>query len=341
MPYSERKVLYDKIAQARESTVLAYVNNIALPNPPLCILSARYINKLLSSLSVLKNRLDFILITNGGDTNAPLRIVTLLKSYFKEINVILPYRCYSAGTALALGCDNIIMLKTSNLGPIDPSVSNPHNTDSQGRNLPSISVEEVKSYFKFVKEDVSIHSEENLSKALDKLTNRISPLALGSVKQGTSHAKLIARNLLLGSKKYNFWEINRIIKMLSSDFFTHTYPISREEAINRVGLKIIKAETLDSENFQFSNLVEKISEDFATELNWDEEWVPQRYVDERTSRAGFNVSQLPLDDDLIVTIIETHDDKRYLKKETMRIALNQTQQGAQYNFGTVRVRWAK
>ena len=103
MAYNERKTLYDKIAQVRSSTVLTYVNNIALPNAPLCVVSARYINKIISSLTNIKDKLDFIIITNGGDTNAPLRIMSLLRGYFKEVNVILPYRCYSAGTALALG----------------------------------------------------------------------------------------------------------------------------------------------------------------------------------------------------------------------------------------------
>lgn len=339
MAYNERKILYDKIAQVRDSTVLTYVNNIALPNAPLCVVSARYINKIINSLTNLKDKLDFIIITNGGDTNAPLRIVSLLRSYFKEVNVMLPYRCYSAGTALALGCDNIIMLKTANLGPIDPSVTNPHNIDGVGKLLPPISVEEVKSYFKFVKDDVGIKSEENISKALDKLTNKTSPLALGSVKQGVSHAKLIAKNLLSSTKKYNRWQINRIIDMLSSDFYTHSYPISREEAIERVRLKIIKAEALNSEELDFSSTVSKIYEDFATELKWDEEWYPQHHIDEITTRTGFNNNQLPIDTDFIQTIIESHDGKRYSKKETIRIVGISTQQGIQYNQGTVRIRW--
>lgn len=341
MAYNERKSLYDRIAQVRGSTVFAYINNIALPSAPLCVVSARYINKIINSLPNLKDKLDFIFITNGGDTNAPLRIISLLRNYFKEVNAILPYRCYSAGTALALGCDNIIMLKTANLGPIDPSVSNPHNIDAQGKSLPPISVEEVKSYFKFVKNDVGIKSEENIFKALDRLTNRTSPLALGSVKQGISHAKLIAKNLLSSTKKYTRWQIRSMINMLSSDFYTHSYPLSREEAIERVKLKIIKAEDLKSEGFDFSDNVTKIYEDFATELKWCEEWYPQRYIDERTTRAGFNDNQLPIDIDLIQTIIESHDDKRYSKKETLRIVGIPSQQGMQYKLGTVRVRWEK
>jgi len=330
MAYNERRIIYDKIAQVRDSTVLAYVNNIALPNAPLCIVSARYINKIISSLTNLKNKLDFIVITNGGDTNAPLRIVSLLRSYFNEINVILPYRCYSAGTALALGCDNVIMLKTANLGPIDPSVTNPHNLDGAGKPLPPISVEEVKSYFKFVKDDVGIKSEGRISEALDKLTDKTSPLALGGVKQGISHAKLIAKNLLSSTKKYNRLKIKRIIDMLSSDFYTHSYPISREEAIERVGLKIIKAEALNSQQLNFSDEVSKIYEDFATELKWDEEWYPQHHIDDITTRAGFNNNQLPIDTDFIQTIIESHGDKKYAKKETIRIVGIPMQQRMQY-----------
>ena len=231
------------------------------------------------------------------------------------------------------------MLKTANLGPMDPSVTNPYNIDGVGKPLPPISVEEVKSYFKFVKDDVGIKSEENITKALDKLTNKTSPLALGSVKQGISHAKLIAKNLLSSTKKYNGWQIKRIIDMLSSDFYTHSYPISREEATKRVGLKIINAETLNSKELDFNDAISKIYEDFATELKWDEEWYPQHHIDEATTRAGFNNSQLPINTDFIQTIIESHDNKNYAKKETIRIVGIPLPQGMQYNQGTVRIRW--
>jgi len=339
MAYADRKALYQMIAAKRQTTVLAYVNNIALPNAPMCMVSVRYIDKILSSLPQLKDKLDFILITNGGDTNAPLRILSLLRSRFKEINVILPYRCYSAGTALALGCDNIIMLRTANLGPIDPSINNAHNIDSQGRLLPAISVEEVKAYFDFIKHDLKIKKEVSLSKSLDKLTDRISPLALGSVKQGISHAKLIARNLLQQTKKYTPSQIKKTIEMLSSDFHMHSYPICREEAMSRLGLEIIYAESLNDVDFDFDMSISEIYEDFAAELNWDEEWVPQRFLDERTTRAGFNSSQLPIDDDLVVTKIESHDDKQYRKSETLRIMIGKSAQGDQLKMNTVRVGW--
>ena len=88
MSYDNRKTIYDKISEERNSTVIAYVNNIRLPNAPICVVSTRYFYKIIKSLSSIRERLDLILITNGGDTNAPLRIINLLRCFFKEINVM-------------------------------------------------------------------------------------------------------------------------------------------------------------------------------------------------------------------------------------------------------------
>jgi len=343
MAYAERKILYENIAQERGNTVLAYVNNIRLLNAPMCVVSVRYIYKIIKSLSPdkLKDTLDFIMITNGGDTNAPLRIISLLRCFFKRINVILPYRCYSAGTALALGCDNIIMGPMSNLGPIDPSVNNPHNVDEKGKLLPAISVEAVKAYFTFVSKDLKIKSENHKAEALNKLITRISPIALGCVKQGTSHAKLIAKNLLCITKKFNFWQIRRIINMLSSDFHTHSYPITREEVVKRVKIDVINMEDLNTATFDFAGTIGKIHEDFSKELKWDEDWIPQHYMDEITTGAGFNFNQLPIDTDLIQTAIESSDDERYYKKETLRLLGQNTPQGPLYGLKTVKLGWSK
>jgi len=342
MAYQERKALYDKLSNKRNSTVMAYVNNIGLPVSPMCVISARYIHKILQSLDDKKEKLDFIVITNGGDTTAPVRIISLLRHYFREINIVLPYRCYSAGTALALGGDNIIMGPISNLGPIDPSVNNPHNIDGNGRPLPAISVEAVKAYFNFIKEDLGIKDEGNVAEALNKLTNRTPPIALGCVKQGISLAKLVATNLLSDSDKYTDEEKKKIINILSTDFHAHSYPITRNEAEKRVGLKIVKFEALNDGDFHFDKILEEIYEDFAKELVWDEEWLPARHRTKITSALGFNPQKdLPHDTDLFQTIIESHSDNRYVKKEVLRIGGLQTPQGMVYNLSSPSVRWEK
>lgn len=69
-----------------------------------------------------KKGLTLLLHTPGGITNAAETIVSYLHSKFDYIEVIVPTYAMSAGTMVALGSDNIIMGRQSQLGPIDPQV---------------------------------------------------------------------------------------------------------------------------------------------------------------------------------------------------------------------------
>lgn len=68
------------------------------------------------------DELDLILHVPGGDIAATQSIVEYLRSKFSHIRAIVPLAAMSAGTMLALACDEIVMGAHSNLGPIDPQM---------------------------------------------------------------------------------------------------------------------------------------------------------------------------------------------------------------------------
>ena len=70
--------------------------------------------------------LDLILHTPGGDPNTVETIVNYLRHKFDgELRAFVPLAAMSAGTMLALACDQIFMAAHSRLGPIDPQVLQP------------------------------------------------------------------------------------------------------------------------------------------------------------------------------------------------------------------------
>lgn len=70
--------------------------------------------------------LDLILHTPGGDPNTVETIVNYLRHKFDgELRAFVPFAAMSAGTMLALACDQICMAAHSRLGPIDPQVLQP------------------------------------------------------------------------------------------------------------------------------------------------------------------------------------------------------------------------
>lgn len=67
--------------------------------------------------------LDLILHTPGGDIAATESLVDYLRSMFGEsIRAIVPQMAMSAGTMVALACNEIVLGKHSSIGPIDPQI---------------------------------------------------------------------------------------------------------------------------------------------------------------------------------------------------------------------------
>ena len=74
-----------------------------------------------------------ILDTPGGVVEVVERMVTVLRSVYSEVTVIVPDRAMSAGTILALSADRIMMDNLSCLGPIDPQI------ERDGKLVPALS----------------------------------------------------------------------------------------------------------------------------------------------------------------------------------------------------------
>lgn len=65
--------------------------------------------------------LDLILHSPGGDADAAKAIMSYLRDQgFDPIRAIVPIAAMSAATMMALSCDEILMARHSQLGPIDP-----------------------------------------------------------------------------------------------------------------------------------------------------------------------------------------------------------------------------
>lgn len=67
-------------------------------------------------------QLDLILHSPGGSPEAAEQLVNYLRTQFDYVRAIVPIQAKSAATMIALGCDEIVLGKHSELGPIDPQI---------------------------------------------------------------------------------------------------------------------------------------------------------------------------------------------------------------------------
>lgn len=240
MGYQQRLDLITQLQKLRESTVLCLLTSLR-PNVP-TVISEDCLRAMYDHLLRLPKRpiekLDLFLCSNGGVGTVSWRMVAVLREFAKKVNVLIPYRAYSAATMIALGADEIIMHPFGELGPIDPTVSNDFNPVEGNRRL-GISVEDVTAYVGFIKNTVGITHEDELIKAIEVLAQKVHPLALGNVERFLSQSRMIARKILRTHMKEDEEHIiNEIVENMASKLYFHGHAINRKEALNDLHLKV-------------------------------------------------------------------------------------------------------
>ncbi|MGR5869554.1 SDH family Clp fold serine proteinase [Bacillus pacificus] len=120
----ERKYYLQKISELRGNRdILVFASDINKGHAPISIdyEDLLAINDQVSNLS--GSELDIILETPGGSGEVAEDIVKLLREKYDNIAVIVPGWAKSAGTLIAMSCDEILMEPASALGPIDAQIN--------------------------------------------------------------------------------------------------------------------------------------------------------------------------------------------------------------------------
>jgi hypothetical protein len=201
----------------------------------------------LTALGGHKPAIDLVLSTNGGDTEAPCRVVHLIREFCDKFAVLVPHRASSAGTHVAMGADEIVMTPLSVLGPTDPSRSHPLLPRREGaKEAEPISVQDMRHAMQFIRESAPsgvAYTPEALAQIFSSLFEKIHPLAIGAIEQSYALAKLVGRMCLETHMNAvtDKAQIDAIVNRLCDDYKSHSFPISRREA-KAIGLKVVDAE---------------------------------------------------------------------------------------------------
>jgi len=259
--YQDRIDLYEKLEKEYDSKVLVYVtsdrNNMAGQIAQDVI---DFFIGQLDKIGVAK-KISLYLYTRGGDTAAAWNIVNLLRMYCDELQVIVPHKAHSAGTIISIGANEIIMTKQATLSPIDPSINtalNPSIPNNIRETFP-VSVEAVKGYLEFAKEELAIKEDIALSNILIELSKHVHPLVLGQVYRSRAQIQMLAEKLLQNQVQ-NKEITKKIIAFLCSESGSHDYTINRREAKNDLGLKVSQPTEAQY------NIIKGIYDDISDEL---------------------------------------------------------------------------
>ncbi len=215
------------------------------------------------------DKISLILITNGGVTSTAWSLVNLIRNFCDKFEVIIPANCFSSGTLISLGADNLIMTKQATLGPIDPSTNGPFNPVMNGTNQRvSVSVEFVKAYIEMAKNEFGIRSQQYMTEILLKLSDKIHPLALGQVYRSRQQIQMLAKKLMSWQKLSKETE-DRIINFLCSESGSHDYAIRRKEARDYLGLNV------ESPDQDLYKTIKAIYDDISNEFEFTNPYNPE------------------------------------------------------------------
>lgn len=269
--FTDRIVLYKKIEAERKSKLLVYITSTRGG------LETQIANDILPKFTEHLDKLGdtqkitLYLYTNGGNTLAAWSLVNLIRSFCKEFEVIIPANCFSSGTLICLGSDNIVMTKQATLGPIDPSVNGPFNPMIPGINDPNakllVSVEYVNAYIEMAKTNFGINDQSCMKDLLLSLSEKIHPMTLGQVYRTRSQIQMLARKLMKWHK-LTLEQEDEIIKFLCSESGSHDYSIHRGEAVEHLGLHVEKP-TMD-----FYKVIKAVYDDISKELELESPYNP-------------------------------------------------------------------
>ena len=286
MSYTNRKKLYESLETYRDRPLIAYITSIR-PN----------FNGVMSSDSIIPiveqieripldhKKIDFLIISNGGDPITSLRIVSLLRERFDRISVLVPYVAYSAATILALGADEIVMHPYSNLGPVDPQLTVQHNNAYGVPESINFSSEDLRNYIDFIRNDVGLTDQKHLANTIFPLLKDIGAIPIGNAKR-SQQLTLSLSEKMLSLHIDDTEKVKSIAKALNTSYYHHGYAVGRTEA-QKIGLTIANSDK------ELENILWEIWKDFNEELQCNKtfDFYRELFDDQEANRI---ISHIPV-----------------------------------------------
>ncbi len=236
VPVPENWKLIDDLEQALGAPIIAlYIGEGGMLRPELY----RPFSELLESIGNQKV-LGLFLRSTGGITEVPWKLVSLLREYTDELKILVPDVAHSGATHIALAGDSLIMTELATLSSVDPTRRHPLLPKDKDGNPTPMSVEDLKHCVDFVRRHLGeSHQGSDMAAVISELFRQVHPLSLGAIEQSAELSKLITRKVL-GTRRSQLppEQVEQIVEQLAGKYFSHSFPISRSDARNDLGLPV-------------------------------------------------------------------------------------------------------
>ena len=173
-----------------------------------------------------QKQLNILLYSHGGDPHIAFHIGRLLQMYSDYLRIFIVRKAKSAATLISCAADEIVFTTISELGPVDPQLT---NKDRDDRFSPLA----IKHTFDLLDEESKKGHKEIVKSLADKFSD---PLMLGEYLKSLEMAKeYISKLLVARMMKDSPDKAEGVAEKLVTGYTDHNYCIDLTEARN-IGL---------------------------------------------------------------------------------------------------------
>ncbi len=235
--FDKTQIIIKKIEKIIGEPLITYWNS---PESDIC---SSDVNGMYALLKVLgkQEKLSLLIKSYGGNGQASLRMINLLREFSSNITALLPLECASAATMMALGANKICMGSLAYLSAVDTSLTHSLSPiDNVTNQKVSVSQDELERVVRLWKEQNGGATGKE-SNPYGNIFQYLHPLVIGAVDRSSALSIRICSEIL----DYHMKDKEKaavISRTLNSEYPSHGYPITLKEA-RRIGLN---TEAMDS-----------------------------------------------------------------------------------------------
>ena len=226
--FDETQAIIGRLQKRLGGTFISYWNSV---QGSICHNDVVVLHQLLRKARRNDNVMMFMK-SDGGNGQASLRMVNLVRTYFKRVTAFVPLNCESAATMFVLGADQIQMGPMAFLSAVDTSLRHDLSPVDKDNDLVSVGANEVARVLRQWREQ-SPGKDVN---PFTEIYKYIHPLVIGAIDRMDSLSVKLCEEILSFHMKDKA-KIKRIAHALNSNFPSHSYPILLREA-KRLGLNV-------------------------------------------------------------------------------------------------------
>ena len=256
--FSKTQALIGSVTELLGGTLVTYFNN---PRGSVCHDDVLAFHELLEKIGH-QEKIYLFIKSSGGNGQASLRLVNLLRQYCDEVIALVPLECASAATMIALGANEIHMGPMAYLTPVDTSLTHSLSPIDRDNDRVSVSLDELTRVVRLWQAQNG-DAKEN---PYQELFQHVHPLVIGAVDRAESLSIMLCKELLA----YHIREDEvqeRIANALNAKYPSHGYPILFEEA-RRIGLKVSHLSTeINSLLLQLNELYSEMGQRATTDFD--------------------------------------------------------------------------